>query len=618
MIYTKDGYTKDGYTKDGYTKDGVKPSLKVKLCRQIRNNWERRKTLKNIIFYYTIFTMAIDYDTNLVDDDDLLTNTKEKEKEMTTTTTTTTSDDKGTVDVNEFEKVAEDFLLKNQKVSFGEFRDMQTYFINLVLFVAEKQETKEDKHFFVLFAFYMYVNYLLFFYETFEEEKEEESEYLQLGGVKEWIIRNGETMKVEEDDIQKGDIPLSAASGFREGNRVIQYGNDSLAETRQGDVVVPEQMFRDPVSTRLNNKQQELLQQLQMQEQVMETENRIRDLQRMRDLSDITYDERRRVLEGKIPTNEIITSAGLSIAMGIVCCICMEVSRNIVQNQVQNITTGVTSVVTGTVSAVASAATSENVPKGAIALGNLFYNVGSYTSKNVAYGADYLSSFFVNPEVVQSVTDKATQTQGQAQAQDTSAFILPQDTSIYETVWSQCMETMRDSTSRTSFQCGLAIAACSLCCMYRQSVIRANDTKRKLVLGSKMYDDERKQNQRNFNHAAKIVAAGLVGGPLAAAATSYASRSRQEPQEEQQEQEQQEQPQQVYEQQEEEILTSPSLLETTGMRQRKPFPFEKGGKITKKRQAKRNKKTKKPRKQTKNIKKSKKAKKSNKKKTTRK
>jgi len=544
--------------------------------------------------------MALDYDTNLVDDDedDLLTNTKEKEKEMTTTT----SDDKETVDVNEYEQVVEDFLLKNEKVSFEEFRDMQTYFINLVLFVAEKQETKEDKHFFLLFAFYMYVNYLLFFYETFEE-KEEESEYLQLGGVKEWIVRNGETMKVEEDDIMKGDIPLSAASGFREGNRVIQYGNDSLAESRQGEVVVPQQMFRDPVSTRLNNKQQELLQQLQMQEQVIETENRIRDLQRMRDLSDITYDERRRVLEGKIPTNEIITSAGLSVAMGIVCCICMEVSRNIVQNQVQNITTGVTSVVTGTVSAVASAATSENVPKGAIALGNLFYNVGSYTSENVAYGADYLSSFFVNPEVVQSVTDKATQTQGQGQ--DATAFVLPQDTSIFDAVWEQCMETIRDSTSRTSFQCGMAIAACSLCCMYRQSVIRANDTKRKLVLGSKMYDDEQKQNQRNFNNAAKIVAAGLVSGPLAAAATSYLSRPRQEQQ------------QQDYEEEELEEMPT-SLVETTGIRQRKPFPFEKGGKITKKRQVKRNKKTKKPRKQTKNIKKSKKAKKSNKKKTTRK
>jgi hypothetical protein len=219
--------------------------------------------------------MAIDYDTNLVDDDDLLTNTKEKEM-----TTTTTSDDKETIEVNEYEEVVEDFLLKNQKVSFDEFRDMQTYFINLVLFVSEKQETKEDKHFFVLFAFYMYVNYLLFFYETFEE-KEEESEYLQLGGVKEWIVRNGETMKVEEDDIQKGDIPLSAASGFREGNRIVQYGNDSLAESRQGEVVVPQQMFRDPVSTRLNNKQLQMLQQLQMQEQVIETENRIRDLQRM-------------------------------------------------------------------------------------------------------------------------------------------------------------------------------------------------------------------------------------------------------------------------------------------------------------------------------------------------
>jgi hypothetical protein len=539
--------------------------------------------------------MAIDYDTNLVDDDDLLINTKEM----------TTSDDKEAVDVNEYEQVVEDFLLKNQKVSFDEFRDMQTYFINLILFVAEKQETKEDKQFFLLFAFYMYVNYLLFFYETFEE-KEEEAEYLQLGGVKEWIVRNGETMKVEEDDIMKGDIPLSAASGFREGNRVIQYGNDSLAESRQGEVVVPQQMFRDPVSTRLNNKQQELLQQLQMQEQVIATENRIRDLQRMRDLSDITYDERRRVLEGKIPTNEITTSVGLSVAMGIVCCITMEVSRNILQNQVQNITSGVTSVVTGTVSAVASAATSENVPKGAIALGNLFYNVGSYTSENVAYGADYLSSFFVNPEVIQSVTDKATQTQY------ATAFVLPQDTSLFNNVWSQCMETMNDSTSRTSFQCGMAIAACSLCCMYRQSVIRANDTKRKLVLGSKMYDDEQKQNQRNFNNAAKIVAAGIVGGPLAAAATSYASRPGPIPIQAEQQQDYEEEK----EEEPEEISTS--LVETTGMRQRKPFPIEKGGKITKKRQARRNKKTKKPRRKTKNTNKSKKAKKSNKKKTTRK
>jgi hypothetical protein len=355
---------------------------------------------------------------------------------------------------------------------------MQTYFINLVLFVSEKQEEAEDKQFFVLFAFYMYVQYMLFCYETFDE-KEKDDEYLQLGGVKEWIIRNGETMKVDDDDIIKGDIPLSAAGGFREGNRIVQYGQEALDLSRQGEPVVPQQMFREPVSTRLNNKQQELLEQLQMQEQIMAMENRIRDMQRTRELGDMTHEERRRVLEGSIPTNEVVTSVGLSAAVGLVCCITMEVSRNIVQNQVQNITTGVTSAVTGTVSAVASAATSEYVPKGATAVGNLLYNVGTYTSENIATGADYLSSFFVNPEIVETVTNAA------ADAQATSAFVLPQDTSFYNSVWTNCMENISDATSRTSFQCGLAIAACSLCCMYRQSVIRANDTKRKLVLGSK-------------------------------------------------------------------------------------------------------------------------------------
>jgi len=282
-------------------------------------------------------------------------------------------------------------------------------------------------------------------------------------------------------------------------------------------------MFRDTVSSQLNNQQQQLamqLQNLQFQEQMMATENRIREMQRNREMLDLTYDERRRVLEGTIPYNEIATALGVSVAAGFGCCIFMETSRTIISNQVQNITTGVADLATGAINSVATAATSEYVPKGATALGRLFYNVGSSASENIAFAADYLSEFFINPVVAQTIVDGASQIPS-----DSIPFVSANE-SFLEGIWSQCKEGISESTSRTSFNCGMMVAACSLCCLYRQSAIRANDTKRKLVLGPRMYAEEQEANQKNFNNAAKMVVTGagivgsIVGGPVVGVAAN--------------------------------------------------------------------------------------------------
>ena len=406
------------------------------------------------------------------------------------------------IKVNEYEDKVEAFLKRTSQITFEEFRNMQFFFIHAVLYVAGKQETKEDTKFFTLFAYNMMVQYMLFFHDTFDDK----NEYMQLGGVREWIIRNGEPMNVDETDIQKGDIPLSVAGGFRYGNRVFQYANESLQDARQNETVVPEQMFRDPVPNRFNVQQQQMLESLQLQEQILAVENRLRDLQRTRELGDVTHQERRRVLEGRIPPNEIITSVGLSAAMGFVCCITMETARVVVENQVTNITTGVAQAVTGTVTAVGNVATSEYVPKGVAAVGSLLYHVGSYTSESVAQGANYISSLFVEPEVANLVTDSADMARSQADTE----FSLPKNAALYETLWTDCLQ----ATGRTSFQCGMAVAACAMCCMYRQSVIRANDTKRRLVLGARMMDEEKQENERQFNQAARMVAASILTGPL--------------------------------------------------------------------------------------------------------
>jgi len=173
--------------------------------------------------------MAIDLDSDIIDDnEETLWDNKDTYLNRKTQDKSETEEREEREEREPIETTHETFLEENAKISFEEFRDMQSYFINLVLFVAKKQDTEEDKRFFILVAFHMYVKYLLFFHETLEEK---DDDYLQLGGVKEWILRNGETMKVDENDIQKGDVPLSVSGGFREGNKVVQYSKIALGES---------------------------------------------------------------------------------------------------------------------------------------------------------------------------------------------------------------------------------------------------------------------------------------------------------------------------------------------------------------------------------------------------